>query len=101
PDNMASLAVCRMLVKLVKTAVPMRNPTPKHRARYAATPLTAQSRYFFESELPATAVGKFLTVSKCGPDPASVPGSANASVSDNPGSPGSTLTLSGSAKLCF
>jgi hypothetical protein len=90
-----------MLVKLAKIVVPMRNPTTKHRAKYAATPLRAQSRYFFETELPATAAGKFLTVSKFEPDSAIVPGFANASISDNPRSPDSTLTLSGSAKFCF
>ncbi|MFZ2081901.1 MAG: hypothetical protein WAV38_35670, partial [Xanthobacteraceae bacterium] len=51
PDNMASFAVCRMLVELVKTVVPLRNPITKLRAKYAATPLRAQSRYFFETEL--------------------------------------------------
>jgi hypothetical protein len=90
-----------MLVKLAKIVVPMRNPTTKHRAKYATTPLRAQSRYFFEPELPATAAGKFLTVSKFEPDSAIVPGFANASISDNPRSPDSTLTLSGSAKFCF
>src|SRR5262249_4248434 len=81
-ENVASFAVCRMLVKLVKILVPMRNPTTKLRAKYAATPLTAQSRYFFESAVPATAAGKFLTVSKFESDSAGVPGFANASVSD-------------------
>ena len=99
-NNMASFTICRMLVDLVKTAVPMRNPTTKLRAKYAATPLRTQSRYFFETELPGAAAGKFLTVSKFEPDPAIVPGFANASGPDNPGSPG-TLTLSGSAKFCF
>jgi hypothetical protein len=71
-----------MLVKLVKIVVPIRNPTTKHRAKYAATPLRAQSRYFFETELLATAAGKFLTVSKFELDSPSVPGFANASSSD-------------------
>jgi hypothetical protein len=73
-ENVASFAVCRMLVNLV-IAVPMRNPTTKHRAKYAA--LRAQSRYVFATKLPATAAGKFLTVSKFEPDSASTPGSAN------------------------
>jgi hypothetical protein len=99
-NNMASFTVCRMLVDLAKTAVPIRNPTTKLIAKYAATPLRAQSRYFFETELPTAAAGKLLTVSKFEPDPAIVPGFSNASVSDNPRSPG-TLTLSGSDKFCF
>jgi hypothetical protein len=99
-NNMASFTVCRMLVDLVKTAVPIRNPTTRLIAKYAATPLRAQSRYFFEIELPAAAADKFLTVSKFEPDPAIVLGFANASVSDTPRSP-VTLTLSGSAKFCF
>jgi hypothetical protein len=56
-DNVASFAVCRMLAKLVKIIVPI-NPTTKHRAKNAATPLRTQSRYFFEAELAATAAGK-------------------------------------------
>src|SRR5262249_12488565 len=66
--------------RLVKTIVPMRNPTTKHIAKYAA--LRAKSWYFFQTELSATAAGKFLTISRFEPGSASVPGFANVSASD-------------------
>ena len=73
-ETLASFAVGRLLIRFVKTTVPMRNPTTKHTAQYAVTPPIIKTRCFFETELLATAAGKSLTVSKFAPGSASVPG---------------------------